>query len=271
MPKKALIHISWRQYFFPKPTWHLPIYIFKDYTGIVNQLIPCLGRSGCGGRPQCWLPELFPSRPNFHLYSYFLISPLRPKQRLHKWNQSGWENNRTYCILQICTFMPLSCIRLTALPLCVSPLMTDNVTSPHLEEKGTFTKWTTFSGFLFSFPRTFPTREVQLCCRSWSRRHRKGNAVVWSRGRRGRKEVWGVSLQDGSRPTSHHKGTAGLKQNCAVSASHLHVGTQQNRSTDRMKITSVNNKATLRSCIQTRTVAVNQNPFASDHFPGRSP
>lgn len=67
--------------------------------------------------------------------------------------------------------------------------------SPHLEEKGTFTKWTAFSGFLFSSPMIFTTQEEKMCCRSWSRRHRKGSAVVWRRGRRGRKEAWSVTAR----------------------------------------------------------------------------
>lgn len=88
----------------------------------------------------------------------------------------------------------------------------DSVTSQHLEEKGTYTKWTTFKGLLFSSPRTFTTSEERQCYRLWSRGNRKGNAAVWSRGRRGRKEVWSITLQDGSRPICHHRGAAGLNQ-----------------------------------------------------------
>lgn len=88
----------------------------------------------------------------------------------------------------------------------------DSVTSQHLEEKRTCTKWTTFKGFLFSSPRTFTTREERQCYRLWNRRHRKGNAAVCSRGRRGRKDVWSITLQDGSRPICHQRGAAGLNQ-----------------------------------------------------------
>lgn len=125
MPKKALIHIPYRQYLFPKPTWRLPGYIFKDHMGIVNQLLPFLGRSECRGQPHTVVFLSFlPSCPNFHLYSYLATSPLRPKQCLHKLSQSDWENNRTYCIVQVCTSVPPSHIQLTALPLCTSSLMT---------------------------------------------------------------------------------------------------------------------------------------------------
>lgn len=47
---------------------------------------------------------------------------------------------------------------LTALPLCTSPLARDRVTGPWLEKKRAFTKWTTFTGFLFPFPQTLGSK-----------------------------------------------------------------------------------------------------------------
>lgn len=62
------------------------------------------------------------------------------------------------------------------------------------------------------------------------------------------------------------------RQKCAVSASHLRVGTpKQHRVFDYMKITFLNTNTTLRIGILMRTVVVNQSSFASDHFPGHNP
>lgn len=100
--------------------------MFKDCAGVSNQLFLFLGRNRCTTRPQTalflrsFLPVL--------LYSYLGISPLRPKQCLHKLSQSSWENNRTHCIHQLYS----THATLTQLDqnfhLCTSPLMTDSVT-----------------------------------------------------------------------------------------------------------------------------------------------
>lgn len=40
------------QYMFPKPTWQLLVYMFKDYTGVLNKLFLFLSRSRCTTRLQ---------------------------------------------------------------------------------------------------------------------------------------------------------------------------------------------------------------------------
>lgn len=178
----------------------------------------------------CCLPEIFPSCPNFHLYFYLGRSPLRPNQCLHKLSQSSWENNRTYCIRQLYTSHATFTYLAQNFHLFTSNDRQSD--SPHLEEKGTFTKWTAFSGFLFSSPKIFTTQEKRMCCRLWSRRHRQGSAVVWRRGRRESKEVWSVIARWIKTNLSPEKQENQTRQNWAVSTCHLHAETQWHHTSD---------------------------------------
>lgn len=256
MPRKPIIHTPHRQCLLPKPTWLLPVYIFKDDTGLVNLQLPFWG--GVGAEADL---QLLSSENELFLYFFcFFISissclaipPLRPKQRLsslrlHK-HPSSWEKKQD--VLNP-TDLPLhTATWLTALPLCTSPLARGNVTGPCLEKKGAFTKWTTFTGFLFPFPQTPATREERPCCQPWSWAAQKRQDVGRASGRQSRKEVVEQGLNfttarwmDRYQPlvTVEMQSSSRTETDRAVSASHLPVGTpQQHCASDQRKITSLN-------------------------------
>lgn len=151
---------------------------------------------------------------------------LKPKQCLHNLSQSSPENSRMFCILQICISMPLSHIQPTALPLCTSPLRTGSVMNPHLEETGTFL-WTNVVAFFSCAPGPSQHGKTGCTASHGAEGTEKAMLQFGVEGRRCRKEVWSVSLHNGSRPISYQGGATGLNQKYTVTAPYLHNGPPQ--------------------------------------------
>lgn len=182
------------QYIFPKPTWQLLVYMFKDYTGVLNQLFLFLGRSRCTTRPQtaAFLRSFLPVPISISIP--ILVYPLWGNAYINEVKAVGktTENSLHPSAFYLPCHFHISGSEFSPLHFTSNDRQCD---SPNLEEKRTFTEWTAFSGFLFSSPKIFTTQEERVCCRLWSRRHRKGSAAAWRRGRRGRKEVWSVTAR----------------------------------------------------------------------------
>lgn len=152
----------------------------------------------------CCLPKILPSCPNFHLYSYLAISPLRPKQCLHKLSQSSWENNRTYCIHQLYTSHATFTYLAQNFHLCTSSLRTASVTV-HIWKRKECLQSGLHSVAFFSHPQRSLQHRKRGCAAGSGAEGVEKAVLQFGEGGGGEERRFEVSLQDGSRPISPHR------------------------------------------------------------------